>query len=151
MSTSSAHDCQLALRDPADGSLHSDFSLISISGQVLLIKGRGAILLEPSRAELQKPSSAPRASSKIHARLDDKENGRELQEALQGPPPGGGMWSGSKVARWIAQRNGLEKVHVQRGFEYFRKVRYSPQVPRPQNASTDPSEQEDFRKLSPSG
>jgi hypothetical protein len=69
----------LALRDPADGSLHSDFSLISISGQVLLIKGRGAILLEPSpAAELQKPSSAPRASSKIHARLDDKENGREV-------------------------------------------------------------------------
>ena len=75
----------------------------------------------------------------------------ELQEALQGPPPGGAMWSGSKVARSIAQRNGLEKVDVQRGFEYLRKVRYSPQVPRPQNASTDPSEQEDFRKLSPSG
>jgi transposase len=83
--------------------------------------------------------------------LLDEAGEAELQEALQGPPPGGGMWSGSKVARWIAQRNGLEKVHVQRGFEYLRKVRYSPQVPRPQNASTDPSEQEDFRKLSPSG
>jgi transposase len=83
--------------------------------------------------------------------LLDEAGEAELQEALQGPAPGGGMWSGSKVARWIAQRNGLEKVHVQRGFEYLRKVRYSPQVPRPQNASTDPSEQEDFRKPSPSG
>jgi transposase len=67
--------------------------------------------------------------------LLDEAGEAELLEALQGPPPGGGMWSGPKVAHWIAQRNGLEKVHVQRGFEYLRKVRYSPQVPRPQNAS----------------
>jgi len=77
----------------------------------------------------------------------------ELLEALQGPPPaslGGGMWSGPKVARWIARRTGLEKVHVQRGFEYLRKVRYSPQLPRPENASADASEREAFKKLSPS-
>jgi transposase len=80
--------------------------------------------------------------------LLDEVGEAELQAALQGPPPGGGMWSGPKVARWIAQRNGLEKVHVQRGFEYLRKVRYSPQVPRPQNASAEPSEQEAFRKRS---
>jgi transposase len=83
--------------------------------------------------------------------LLDEAGEAELLEALGGPPPGGGMWSGPKVARWIAQRNGLEKVHVQRGFEYLRKVRYSPQVPRPQNASADASEREAFKKLSPSG
>ncbi len=83
--------------------------------------------------------------------LLDEVGEAELVEALQGPPPGGGMWSGPKVARWIAQRNGLEKVHVQRGFEYLRKIRYSPQVPRPQNASADASEQEAFKKLSQSG
>lgn len=83
--------------------------------------------------------------------LLDEAGEAELLEALQGPPPGGGMWSGPKVARWIAQRNDLEKVHVQRGFEYLRKLRYSPQVPRPSNASADTSEQEAFRKLSPSG
>jgi transposase len=82
--------------------------------------------------------------------LLDEEGQAQLREALCGPPPGGGMWSGPKVARWIAQRNGLEKVHVQRGFEYLRKLRYSSQVPRPQNASADPSEQEVFKKLSPS-
>src|SRR3954451_22856728 len=48
--------------------------------------------------------------------LLDEEGQAELREALCGPPPGGGMWSGPKVARWIAQRNGLDKVHVQRGF-----------------------------------
>jgi transposase len=86
--------------------------------------------------------------------LLDEAGEAELREALQGPAPasvGGGMWSGPKVARWISQRNALEKVHVQRGFEYLRKVRYSPQLPRPQNASAaDASEQEAFKKLSPS-
>lgn len=84
--------------------------------------------------------------------LLDEAGEAELVEALQGPPPGGGMWSGPKVALWIAQRNGLQMVHVQRGFEYLRKIRYSPQLPRPQNASAaDSSEQEAFKKLSPSG
>jgi transposase len=82
--------------------------------------------------------------------LLDEAGEAELLEALQGPAPaslGGGMWSGPKVARWIARRNGLEKVHVQRGFEYLRKVRYSPQLPRPQNASAaDASEREAFKK-----
>jgi transposase len=79
--------------------------------------------------------------------LLDEEGQAELREALCGPPPGGGMWSGPKVARWIAQRNGLEKVHVQRGFEYLRKVGMSPQVPRPSNAQgADDSEREAFKK-----
>ena len=84
--------------------------------------------------------------------LLDEAGEAQLLEALGGPPPGGGMWSGPKVARWIAQRNGLEKVHVQRGFEYLRKVRYSPQVPRPQNAQgADSDEREAFKKTFPSG
>lgn len=88
--------------------------------------------------------------------LLDKPGEAELLEALQRTPPaalGGGMWSGPKVARWIKERNGLEKVHVQRGFEYLKKLRYSPQLPRPQNASAASlaSEQEAFKKLSQSG
>ncbi len=86
--------------------------------------------------------------------LLDEAGEAELVKALRSPPPaslGGGMWSGPKVARWIEERNGLEKVYVQRGFEYLRKVRYSPQVPRPQNASADASEKEAFKKVSLSG
>jgi transposase len=82
--------------------------------------------------------------------LLDEAGEEELLEALQGPPPacvGGGMWSGPKVARWIAKRNGLEEVHLQRGFEYLRKVRYSPQVPRPANARAEDSEKEAFKKV----
>ncbi len=83
----------------------------------------------------------------------DEEGQEALRQAiLAGPPPasvGGGMWSGPKVARWIAQRNGLEKVHVQRGFEYLRKVGMSPQVPRPSNAKgADPEERDAFKKAS---
>ena len=84
--------------------------------------------------------------------LLDEEGQAELREALEGPPPafvGGGMWSGPKVARWIERRNGLEKVHAQRGFEYLRKVGMSPQVPRPSNAKgASPSEREAFKKAS---
>lgn len=79
--------------------------------------------------------------------LLDETGEAELREALCGPPPGGGMWSGPKVARWIEQRNGLQKVHVQRGFEYLRKVGMSPQVPRPSNVRADPEEREAFKKV----
>jgi transposase len=85
--------------------------------------------------------------------LLDEEGQAELREALlEGPPPGGGMWSGPKGARWIEQKTGLEKVHAQRGWEYLRKVRMSPQVPRPSNAQgADASEREAFKKVFPSG
>ena len=80
--------------------------------------------------------------------LLDEEGQAQLREALLGSPPGGGMWSGPKVARWIARRNGLEKVHVQRGFEYLRKVGMSPQLPRPSNAQgADDSQREAFKKV----
>ena len=84
--------------------------------------------------------------------LLDEEGQAQLREALCGPPPtsvGGGVWSGPKVARWIEERNGLEKVHAQRGWEYLRKVGMSPQVPRPANAKgASPSEREVFKKVS---
>ena len=83
--------------------------------------------------------------------LLDEEGQVELREVLLRPPPasvGGGKWSGPKVARWIEQRNGLEKVHAQRGWEYLRKVGMSPQDPRPSNAKgADPSEREAFKKV----
>jgi transposase len=84
--------------------------------------------------------------------LLDETGQAELVEALRGPAPasvGGGMWSGPKVARWIAHRNGLDYVHAQRGFEYLRKARMSPQVPRPANAKgASTEEREAFKKTS---
>jgi transposase len=45
----------------------------------------------------------------------------ELREALQHPAPDGGIWTGPKVAQWIAARIG-RRVHRQRGWEYLRRL-----------------------------
>jgi transposase len=85
-----------------------------------------------------------------HRALLDEEGQAELREALlEGSPPGGGMWSGPKVARWIEERTGLERVHAQRGWEYLRKVGMSSQIPRPSNSQgADSEEREAFKKVS---
>ena len=75
----------------------------------------------------------------------------ELYEALKEPPPDGGMWNSRKVAEWIEQRTGRRGLRAQRGWEYLRKLGHTPQVPRPANAEADASEQEAFKKSSPSG
>jgi len=46
---------------------------------------------------------------------------RDLREALQNRAPEGGVWTGPKVARWIAARIG-KHVHRQRGWEYLRRL-----------------------------
>jgi|tagenome__1003787_1003787.scaffolds.fasta_scaffold20946234_2 transposase len=50
-----------------------------------------------------------------------EEQQRDLRQALQGPAPDGGIWTGPKVARWIAARTG-KRVHRQRGWEYLRRL-----------------------------
>jgi transposase len=46
---------------------------------------------------------------------------RDLRQALQNPAPDGGVWTGPKVACWIAARTG-KRVHRQRGWEYLRRL-----------------------------
>lgn len=46
----------------------------------------------------------------------------ELQQALQGPAPDGGEWSGPKVARWIAEKTGSDHVWPQRGWDYLKRL-----------------------------
>lgn len=50
----------------------------------------------------------------------------ELRQALHQPPADGGLWSGPKVAQWIAQKTKRQKVWEQRGWEYLRRCRFSP-------------------------
>lgn len=72
-----------------------------------------------------------------------------LRERLRTPPDDGGVWSGPKVARWIAARLGLVHVHPPRGWEALRKLRWSLQAPRPKNPQTaGPEEQAAFKKSS---
>ncbi len=72
-----------------------------------------------------------------------------LRERLRTPPDDGGVWSGPKVARWIAARLGLVHVHPPRGWEALQKLGWSLQAPRPKNPqAAGPEEQAAFKKSS---
>ena len=70
-----------------------------------------------------------------------------LRAALTAPPGDGGLWTGPKVAAWMATRLGRE-VWPQRGWDYLRRLGHSPQVPRPRHAkAASPEEQAEYKKL----
>ena len=56
-----------------------------------------------------------------------------LAERLREPPEDGGLWSGPKVAAWMARHRGLAKVHPQRGWEALKRLEWSVQTPRPRH------------------
>ena len=73
-----------------------------------------------------------------------------LKQRLETAPPDGGLWSGRKVAVWMAGELGLETVAPQRGWEALQASAWTLQVPRPQHpkAATE-DEREDFKKNLP--
>ncbi len=72
-----------------------------------------------------------------------------LWQRLQTPPPSGGLWTGPKVAAWLAVQTGLESVHPQRGWEALRKIGWSIQTPRPRHArAASDEERAAFKKSS---
>jgi len=73
-----------------------------------------------------------------------------LRERLRRPPDDGGLWTGAKVARWMAARLGLVHVHAPRGWEALKKLDWSRQQPRPKNPrSANAEEAAAFKKSSP--
>jgi transposase len=70
----------------------------------------------------------------------------KLAKALKSRPADGGIWTGTKVGRWIERENGLEKVWNQRGWDYLKKLGYSCQRPRPKHRKANAIEQEKFKK-----
>ncbi len=75
------------------------------------------------------------------------EQQHELREALRKPPPDGGMWNSRKVGEWIERRTGrVVSQKKQRGWEYLKRLRQSPKVPRPHHHKADEREQEAFKK-----
>ena len=69
-----------------------------------------------------------------------------LAERVRTPPADGGLWSGRKVAAWIARHLGLAQVHPQRGWEALRRIGWSIQAPRPRHArAATPAEQAAFK------
>ena len=73
-----------------------------------------------------------------------------LRVALQKPPREGGHWNSRLVAAWMSRW--LDRpVAKQRGWEYLRRLRYTPQVPRPTHAGAEAAEREQFPKGCGSG
>ena len=73
-----------------------------------------------------------------------------LKQRLRQPPPDGGLWNSRKVADWMAEQLGLERVAPQRGWEALNAIGWSIQSPRPKNPkSASPEEQAAFKKSSP--
>jgi transposase len=56
-----------------------------------------------------------------------------LRERLKSPPKDGGVWTGPKIARWLADFHGLKSVHDQRGWDALVAIGWSIQQPRPRH------------------
>lgn len=68
-----------------------------------------------------------------------------LWQRLQTPPADGGLWNSRKVAGWMSEL--LERrVSKQRGWEYLRGYELRLKQPRPAHTSSDPFEQEKWKK-----
>src|SRR3954471_6158398 len=76
-----------------------------------------------------------------------------LAEGVRTPPEDSGLWSGAKVAAWMARHLGLERVHPQRGWEALQRIGWSIQAPRPRHPRAAPEQRAAFkggsRPLSP--
>jgi len=75
----------------------------------------------------------------------------ELGDAvLHGIPPGGGLWTGPKVAAWMSQKLG-RAVSPQVAWEYLQRLGFSKQTPRPRHSRASAEAQAAFKKNSASG
>ncbi len=103
---------------------------------------------------------AGEAGVKVKPRAKEKHTGgkkallseaqlEKLTQALQEKPSDGGIWTGVKVARWIEQETGREKVWNQRGWDYLKKCSYSWQRPRQKHRKGDVTEQNQFKQNLP--
>lgn len=72
----------------------------------------------------------------------------ELQTALEQPPPGGGLWTGKKVAAWIEAKTG-KRPHRVTGWQYLYRAGHSKQTGRPAHPeAASPEERAAYQKKS---
>jgi molybdate transport repressor ModE-like protein len=81
--------------------------------------------------------------------LLNSEELKKLKQRLESRPDDGGLWTGPKVANWIAKEKGRKKVSNQRGWDYLKKLKYSWQSPRPKHRKGCQEEQEKFKENLP--
>jgi transposase len=65
----------------------------------------------------------------------------QLKAELLGPAPDGGLWTGPKLARRIATLTD-RPMHKATGWEWLRKLGFTPQRPRPRNTEAASAEQQ---------
>jgi transposase len=68
-----------------------------------------------------------------------------LEERIKTPPDDGGLWTGPKIARWLAKFHGVQAIHDQRGWDALIAIGYSIQQPRPRHPEA--ASDEDRRAL----
>jgi len=79
------------------------------------------------------------------APLLDADQQAQLRLALAGPAPDGGIWTCRQVATWMSET--LKRpVGEQRGWEWMRRLGFTPQRPRPRETRADPEAQAAFKK-----
>jgi len=69
----------------------------------------------------------------------------QLREALGHHAPDGGLWTGRQVALWIGAAIG-RPVDPARGWEWMRRLGFTPHRPRPRETRADPAVQAAFKK-----
>jgi transposase len=79
------------------------------------------------------------------APLLDTTQQEQLRVALAGLAPDGGIWTCRSVASWMSQTLG-RSVSQQRGWEWRRRLGFTPQRPRPHATRADPAAQETCKK-----
>lgn len=89
---------------------------------------QGSASLSNRRKQQRRPGRKP---------LLTPEQMQQLQQALRQPPEDGGLWSGPKVAQWIAKQTGLANVRPQRGWDYLKRCRFSPSASSTKSCSSE--------------
>jgi transposase len=82
------------------------------------------------------------------AKLMSGEQLAELRDAvLREAPPGGGLWTGPKVAKWMSTKLNRE-VSPRLAWEYLQHLGMSKQTPRPRHARASETAQDAFKQNS---
>jgi transposase len=109
----------------------------SLRALIKRYNARGPAALDDARAH----NPGPRQPYLTPAQEDT------LRAALALPHPDGGVWNGPRVARWIAQATGRQKIHRQFGWAVLRRLGLPPQVPRPRHRqAATPEQQDEWKK-----
>lgn len=140
----------LGATDPVERTRWQAIWLVALgrsSGEVAEVTGRGTQWVQRvvRRFNTAARDAVPdrRHENKGKAPLLSPEQSGALADALEGPAPDGGLWSGPKVALWMGELLG-RPVRAQRGWDALRRAGFTVQRPRPRHEQADAAAQAGF-------